>query len=60
MTIDELKRALVEVSKLCAGRANTLIYPCTGCPFNDGRCRIDNDPEFWDVDDWKEDSSEVH
>lgn len=58
MTIDELKRALVEVRGVCTGRQATLVYPCDGCPFNDEHCRIDNPPEFWDIDDWKEESQD--
>jgi hypothetical protein len=64
MTIDELKRALVEVSELCAN------VKCSSCPLakrdeanvpycplieNEDGIRHDY-PYEWDVDDWKEDS----
>lgn len=62
MTIDELKRALVEVSKIC------LYSSCCDCPFrddtDDGRvlCRLSDDenemfvPLCWSVGDWEEES----
>lgn len=55
MTIDELKRALVEVRDIC--RSQTI---CGGCPFDDetsNSCPIMFRPDEWDVDDWKEDSN---
>jgi hypothetical protein len=65
MTIDELKRALVEVSELCAN------VKCSSCPLakrddaNVPYCTlIENEdgirhdyPREWEVDDWKEDSN---
>lgn len=60
MTIDELKRALVEVRDMCArtGWCNKSI----GCPFWCERtegCSLDHMyPENWDVDDWKEDAQD--
>lgn len=65
MTIAELKRALVEVSYMCAERD-----ACYGCPFEMDLpdrhiCKLspklDSDmlPEFWDVDDWKEDMQDA-
>lgn len=68
MTIEELKRALVEVRDICRSKLT-----CYDCPFSDRKRRKDvyycpikfvskeaNDiyfPEEWDVDDWKEDSN---
>ena len=65
MTIDELKRALVEVRKICTDS------DCCNCPFsskdttNTGvvMCRLSDDecemftPLCWRIDDWKEDSN---
>ena len=64
MGVDELKRALVEVNEFCASQGF-----CRWCPFEkelpDRRiCRLspsqDNDmiPEYWAVDDWKEDAQD--
>lgn len=62
MTIEELKRALVEVKKICTDS------DCHDCPFGYDTglgcvvCRISDDeqemflPLAWDVDDWKGDS----
>lgn len=59
MTIEELKRALVEVKKICTDSN------CCDCPFGYDAgvgcvvCRLSNDEEemwlplAWDVDDWK-------
>ena len=62
MTIDELKRALVEVSELCMN------IKCSSCPLakrddanvpycplieNGDGIRFDY-PDEWDVDDWEE------
>lgn len=57
MKIADLKRALYEVKEFCSWREVSKDYPCHGCPFNKEHCRIDNPPEFWDVDEWKEDSN---
>lgn len=65
MTIDELKRALVEVRDICAERRE-----CYGCPFEIDLpdrhiCRLSPKlytgilPEYWELDDWKEDSNEA-
>ena len=56
MTIDELKRALVEVQKHCQ---NFPAVSCNGCPFadEDGYCNLTTNPDYWDIDDWKEDSN---
>lgn len=62
MTIDDLKRALVEVQNLCVthfGKQDT----CDGCPCRIVRgdswygCRLKS-PDSWDIDDWKEDANE--
>ena len=65
MTIEELKRALVEVSELCmnikcsscplAKRDDANVAYCPLCETEDGY-EI-NMPDEWDVDDWKEDSN---
>lgn len=61
MTIDELKRALVEVRDICKNNAF-----CQTCPLNKKFgsvivCRFHEEkvwyPYEWDVDDWKEDSN---
>ena len=49
-TISDLKRALVEVKRICNGYKF-----CNGCPFKGNLCRL-NDPYDWNIDDWKEDS----
>lgn len=66
MTIDDIKRALVEVKELCA---NGCCVKCpiskmneyTGipfCPLNETEDGFDiRSPYDWDVDDWKEDSN---
>ena len=63
MTIEELKRVLVEVKEICLGSER-----CCDCPFrydtDDGRvmCRLSDDenvmftPLCWDIDDWKEET----
>lgn len=54
MTIDDLKRALVEVRDMCLNRTF-----CDGCPFEDERsnfCPIQNRPDEWGIDDFKEES----
>lgn len=56
MTIAELKRALVGVRDFCRNRGETIRYQCSDCPFNGSWCRINDTPEFWAVDDWKEDA----
>ena len=71
MTLDELKRALVEVRDICRSHLS-----CVGCPFGDGtrikdyfHCpikHVDKEtnnrfyPEEWSVDCWKEDSNETN
>lgn len=59
MTIDDLKRALVEVRDYCRHRGETVEYQCSDCPFNGDWCRINDTPEFWAVDAWKEDTHET-
>lgn len=65
MEISELKRALVEVKRMCAERDY-----CYGCPFEIDLpdrhiCKLSPKmnntvlPEDWLVDDWKEDSNEA-
>ena len=69
MTIEELKRALVEVRQICEKTED-----CIHCPFHTdeflgyggrlfGSCPLavevdyqPGNPENWDIDDWKEDS----
>ena len=54
MTIDDLKRALVEVREICRQRAQ-----CGGCQFDNEKsnsCPIMDRPDKWDIDDWKEDT----
>lgn len=62
MTINEIKRALAEVSKICAENK------CSRCPLHkhDGStvycplntiCERVNDPDNWDVDDWEKEAS---
>ena len=53
MTIEELKRALVEVSEICKK-----LTGCDGCPFDTGKwyCPMQRLPKDWHVDDLKEDS----
>ena len=63
MSIEDLKRALVEVKRLCAEREY-----CYDCPF--GKDYSDRHicclspqlytptPENWPIDDWKEDSDD--
>lgn len=61
LTISDLKRALVEVKRICARRGR-----CTEpdhCPFycdqTDG-CSLDHSyPEYWDTEEWKEDSDDA-
>lgn len=51
MTIDELKRALVEVKRICTQEH------CHSCPFqtNAYKCKLRLLPIEWDIDDWMED-----
>ena len=55
--IDDLKRALVEVSTICSRYEPTC--GVKACPFwskNRGACALTGyRPDFWDVVDWKED-----
>lgn len=53
MTIDDLKRALVEVSEICKN-----LTGCIGCPFDSGKwyCPIQGLPNKWHVDELKEDT----
>ena len=58
MTIDELKRALMEVREICDAHP----YCSQKCPFYmqlSDCCpmKFKNYPENWDIDDWKEDSN---
>ncbi|MBR4930399.1 MAG: hypothetical protein IKZ00_06310 [Bacteroidaceae bacterium] len=46
-TVGDLKRALVQVKRIC----NEYKF-CDGCPFKGNLCRI-NDPYLWNIDDWK-------
>ncbi len=52
MAIDELKRALKEVNRIC-----NMNYDCYNtCPFFDNQrmiCRLKGSPNVWFVDDWK-------
>lgn len=53
MTIDELKRALVEVKKICNHTRN-----CKECPFYelpDFGCRLDIFPHSWFTSEWEVD-----
>ena len=63
MTIEKLKRALVEVKRMCAERTF-----CDDCPFGEDYtdrhiCKLSPKlyssmlPCKWDVDDWKEESN---
>lgn len=62
MTIEELKRALVEIRDICKQHQY-----CIGCPFKRGGrdCFFDRRagraflPDEWQFDDWKEDSNET-
>ena len=65
LTIDDIKRVLVEVKKICTDS------DCSNCPFSSKdttitgvvMCRLSDDehemftPLCWEVDDWKEDSN---
>lgn len=63
MTIDDLKRALVEVKRMCTDRDD-----CYGCPFELDMthmhiCKLSPQlysaiPEKWPIDDWKEDGTD--
>lgn len=56
MTIDEIKRALVEVRDICKHRTQ-----CGGCPFDNEKsnsCPIMDRPDEWDIDDWKDDEED--
>lgn len=67
MTIDDLKRALVEVREICASNE------CIICPFhkkddaNVPYCPMQEDadglelyqPVYWEIDDWEEDTHET-
>ena len=51
-TIDDLKRAMVEVKKICQQRTQ-----CDGCPFDRpcaSTCPMNYLPCDWMIDDWKE------
>lgn len=52
MTIEAIKRALVEVKSIC------IHEHCRSCPFqtNAYKCKLGGLPIDWDVDDWKEDA----
>ena len=63
MTIDELKRALVEVKKICREHESCSncefslclnskfgVYSCKLAPSFDDACI----PDEWEIDDWKE------
>ena len=58
MSIDDLKRALHKVNRIC----NTN-YECDGtCPFFDGQrmiCQLKGAPNVWFVDDWKKDTHDT-
>ena len=58
MSIDDLKRALVEVKRICD--SNPSVF-CDGCDFSDkyGFCNLRGGPFNWDVDDWKEETHET-
>lgn len=59
MTIEDIKRALVEVSELCMNNK------CSSCPFakrddaNATYCPLTYLPSDWDVDDFEEDSNDT-
>ena len=54
MTIDELKRALVEVKRICTQEH------CYSCPFkiSTNKCGLRLLPIEWDIDDWMEDGKD--
>lgn len=57
LTISDLKRALVEVKRICAERGG-----CGGCPFGNEKsnfCPITDRPDLWNTEEWKEDSDDV-
>ena len=60
MTIDDLKRALVEVRSECMKHSTPVNGEwCTECPFFSDEyagCPINTEPMDWLVDDWKEDA----
>ena len=67
MTIEELKRALVEVKELCKkGKCVTCPFHKTEeyssipyCPlYEDEYGEVVQFPIMWDIDDWKEDSND--
>ena len=53
MNLDDIKKALVEVKRICDH------HKCYDCPIAvDGRCRlltVSGHPVGWRVDDWEED-----
>lgn len=58
MTIDDLKRALMEVSVICKKHDD-----CDGCPFNAERrfaCPLKDFPERWKIDFCEEDTHETN
>lgn len=49
MSIDDIKKALVEVKNICDHSK------CYACPFGvDGKCRLNNRPIAWIVCDWED------
>lgn len=55
MTIDELKRALVEVRDICAASWVDCVERCPLFNHKAFECPIQNRfPSNWEVDDWKE------
>lgn len=61
LTISDLKRALVEVKRICATRE--FCNKPDICPFSrdtTGLCSLDHSyPEYWETVDWKENSDET-
>lgn len=61
MTIEELKRALVEVKEICQTHkcSKCPLYKTNGiyCPLIEGEDGVLDCPGEWDIDDWKEDSN---
>lgn len=57
MTIDELKRAMVEVSELCKK-----LTGCSECPFDTGKwyCTMQGLPNEWRVDELMEEQANEH
>jgi hypothetical protein len=51
MSIEDIKRAMVEVKNICDH------HECYECPFrkdNSGKCRLNLYPLHWETDDWED------